>query len=71
MQTGSVARRSPEEVRALRAKRADTRVLDVRTLDARELHPEQLPGSEWVSLAEVVEHARSLPRDVPIVTYCT
>jgi rhodanese-related sulfurtransferase len=71
MRTRSVPRSSPEEVRALRAARGDTRVLDVRTLDARELHPEQIPGSEWVPLADVVEHARALPRDVPIVAYCT
>jgi rhodanese-related sulfurtransferase len=71
MQSQAVPRRSPEEIRSLRAKRGDTRVLDVRTLDARELHPEQIPGSEWVPLADVVEHARALSREVPIVAYCT
>jgi rhodanese-related sulfurtransferase len=71
MRAGVVPRRSPEEIRELRAKRGDARVLDVRTRDARELHPQQIPGADWVPLADVVEYARSLPRDIPLVIYCT
>ncbi len=71
MRAEAVPRRSPEEIRELRAKHRDVRVLDVRTCDARELHPQAVPGAEWVPLADVVEYARSLPRDIPLVTYCT
>ena len=71
MRAGAVPRRSPEEIRELRATRGDVRLLDVRTRDARELHPLQIPGTEWVPLADVVDYARSLPRDAALVTYCT
>ena len=71
MQAKAVPRRSPEEVRELRAKRGDLRVVDVRTRDARELHPQEIPGTQWVPLADVVEYAHSWPRDIPLVTYCT
>jgi len=71
MRGEAVPRRSPEAIRELRAERADVRVIDVRTRDARELHPQQIPGTLWVPLADVVEYARSLPRDCPLVTYCT
>jgi len=71
MRAESVPRRSPEQIRELRAKRGDVGVIDVRTRDARELHPEQIPDARWVPLADVVAFADSLPRDLPIVTYCT
>jgi len=68
---GSVVRWQPEELRRERAKRDDLVVLDVRTADARIVHPYEIPGARWVPLAAVVSQAASLPRDVPIVTYCT
>jgi rhodanese-related sulfurtransferase len=71
MRGESVPRRSPEAIRALRAQYGDIGVLDVRTRDARELHPEQIPDAHWVPLADVVAFAGSLPRNLPIVTYCT
>jgi len=46
-------------------------VLDVRTADARQVHPYEIPGARWMPLADVVQRASSLPRDTPIVTYCT
>jgi rhodanese-related sulfurtransferase len=71
MRAMAVPRRSPEEIRDLRAKHADVCLLDVRTRDARELHPQEIPGAHWVPLADVVEFARSLSRDIPLVAYCT
>ena len=71
MRAEAVPRRSPDEIRELRAKHGEIRVLDVRTRDARELHPQEIPGTEWVPLADVVEYSRSLPRNIPLVTYCT
>jgi len=71
--TGSetVVRWDPAELRAHRAQREDLLVLDVRTADARQLHPYEIPGARWMPLADVVQHAGSLPRDAPIVAYCT
>jgi rhodanese-related sulfurtransferase len=67
----SIVRWRPEELRRERAVHEDLVVLDVRTSDARFVHPYEIPGTRWMPLASVVEHAGSLPRDAPIVTYCT
>ena len=71
MRGEEVPRQGPEAVRELRAKHRDARVIDVRTRDARELHPKQIPEADWVPLADVVEFARAWSREAPIVTYCT
>jgi len=68
---GEVVRWQAEELRRERAARDDLIVLDVRTADARALHPYEIPGARWMPLASVVQQADTLPRDVPIVTYCT
>ena len=68
---GSIPRLEPEELRQRRAERDDVVVLDVRTADARSLHPVEIPGARWMPLAAVVQQAASLPRDGSIVTYCT
>jgi rhodanese-related sulfurtransferase len=46
-------------------------VLDVRTMDGLSVHPDQIPGTRWLPLAEVVQQADTLPRQKTIVTYCT
>jgi rhodanese-related sulfurtransferase len=69
--TRSIARWSPEVLERRRAERADVLVLDVRTADARIVHPHQIPGARWLPLANVVAHAETLPREATIVTYCT
>ena len=46
-------------------------VLDVRTADARRLHPEMIPGARWVPLSDVSKIEDRIPRDVLIATYCT
>ena len=43
--------------------------LDVRTAAAVGFEPDQIPGSRWLPLAEVVEGAATLPRNATIVTY--
>jgi len=68
---GTILRWRPERLRQERATRDDVVVLDVRTADARSLHPYQIPGARWMPLAAVVQQAGALPRDAPIVTYCT
>jgi rhodanese-related sulfurtransferase len=46
-------------------------VLDVRTADARRLHPEMIPGARWVPLSDVSKIGDRLARNVVITTYCT
>jgi rhodanese-related sulfurtransferase len=67
----SIERWRPERLRTERANREDLVVLDVRTADARALHPYEIPGARWMPLAAVVQQAESLPREAPIVAYCT
>jgi rhodanese-related sulfurtransferase len=69
--TQNVVRCSPEDLRQRRAEGDDLLVLDVRTRDARVVHPLQIPEARWLSLADVVQHADALPRQATIVTYCT
>jgi hypothetical protein len=71
MVSQDVERLSPEELRALRARDPGVLTLDVRTRDARGMHPYAIPGARWLPLADVVDSARSLPRAVTLVAYCT
>ncbi len=66
-----VTRWAAEEIRSRRAQGESILTLDVRTLDARAVHPYEIPGSHWLPLAEVVQHSSALPRDTTIVAYCT
>ncbi len=66
-----VTRWAPEELRSRRARGETILTLDVRTPDARVVHPYEIPGSRWLPLAEVVQHSAALPRDAAIVAYCT
>lgn len=66
-----VTRWAPEELRSRRARGETILTLDVRTPDARVVHPYEIPGSRWLPLAEVVQHSTALPRDTAIVAYCT
>ncbi len=66
-----VTRWAPQELRSRRARDESILTLDVRTLDARVVHPYEIPGSRWLPLAEVVQHSSALPRDTTIVAYCT
>ncbi|MBW2715149.1 MAG: hypothetical protein JRD03_03690 [Deltaproteobacteria bacterium] len=66
-----VTRWVAEEIRSRRAQGEEILTLDVRTPDARVVHPYEIPGSRWMPLAEVVQHATSLPRETTIVAYCT
>jgi len=71
MAAKNVTHWAAEEIRSRRARGEAILPLDVRTLDARVVHPYEIPGSRWLPLAEVVQHASALPRDTAIVTYCT
>ena len=71
MGTERVTRWLAEEIRSRRARGEAILTLDVRTPDARVVHPYEIPGSRWLPLSEVVLHSTALPRDTPIVAYCT
>lgn len=71
MSTPSITRLDPDELRRLRARDDRLVPLDVRSPDARVVHPYEIAGTQWLPLADVVQHSDRLPRDAPIVTYCT
>lgn len=51
--------------------RAATLVLDVRHREAWSVEGVTIPGAVWVPLDEVPERVRDLPRDVPLVVFCS
>jgi rhodanese-related sulfurtransferase len=71
MSTQDALRMNPDELHARLARGEPVIILDVRTEDARKLHPYQIPGARWLPLASVVEEARTLPSWATIVCYCT
>ena len=71
MRAKRVTRWLAEEIRSRRARGEAVLPLDVRTPDARVVHPYEIPGSRWMPLTEVVQHSTSLPRETTIVAYCT
>jgi rhodanese-related sulfurtransferase len=66
-----VARLMAEELRMRRSKGEAILTLDVRSPDARVVHPYEIPGSRWLPLSEVVDQVAALPRGPAIVVYCT
>ncbi|MGA8705826.1 MAG: DedA family protein/thiosulfate sulfurtransferase GlpE [Steroidobacteraceae bacterium] len=46
-------------------------IVDVRSATARALEPRQVPGAISMTIAEVGEQLKALPRDKEIVLYCT
>lgn len=62
---------TPQELRDLHRSGADVVVVDVRTTDARVVHPERIPGARWIPLADITHSAPALPRNAIIAAYCT
>lgn len=71
MAVQQVARLMADELRTRRARGEAILVLDVRSPDARVVHPYEIPGSRWLPLSEVVDQVAALPRGPAIVVYCT
>ena len=67
----TVTRWVADEIRSRRARGETVLTLDVRTPDARVVHPYAIPGSRWLPLSEVVEQSSTLPSGTTIVAYCT
>jgi rhodanese-related sulfurtransferase len=70
MEMQDVPRMNPEELYTRMAQGEAVVVLDVRTADGLSVQPDQIPGTRWLPLAEVVQQADTLPRQRTIVTYC-
>ena len=71
MPSQDVPRMTAEQLYTRMRKGEPVVVLDVRTAAAVSYQPDQIPGTRWLPLAEVVEQAAVLPRNATIVTYCT
>lgn len=64
-----VLRISPQ---ALHARMTDGEAvvpIDVRTTDARLFLPVQLPNTRWLPIAEIVQQAHTLPREILLALY--
>ena len=58
MEMQDVPRMSPEELYTRMAQGEAVVVLDVRTTDGLSVHPDQIPGTRWLPLAEVATALR-------------
>jgi hypothetical protein len=68
-QAQDVQRISPQ---ALHTRMADGEAvvpIDVRTTDARLFLPVQLPNTRWLPIAEIVQQAHTLPREILLALY--
>jgi rhodanese-related sulfurtransferase len=66
-----MARISVAELYELVAAGAAPVIVDVRSSTARTLEPRQVPGAISMTIAEVGQQLKALPRDKEIVLYCT
>jgi membrane protein DedA with SNARE-associated domain/rhodanese-related sulfurtransferase len=66
-----MARISVPELYALMQQGAHPVVIDVRSATARALEPQWIPGALHVTLPDVEQRLKDLPRDRDIVLYCT
>ena len=69
MASQDVPRLTAEQLYTRMAQGEPVIALDVRTAAAVRFQPDQIPGSHWLPLAEVVERAATLPRHTTIATY--
>jgi rhodanese-related sulfurtransferase len=68
---GTAARLTASELETALAGGERVLVLDVRRRDAWTSDPERIPGAVWSPLDELPGLARRLPRDLPLVVYCS
>ena len=69
METQYAPRISAEQLQSRMGQGERVVVVDVRTEDALNVHPYQIPETRWLPLAAVVEQVDTLPRQGAIVTY--
>ncbi len=66
-----MARISVPDLYALMQKSPQPLIIDVRSAAARALEPHWIPGALPISLTDVDQHLKDLPRDRDIVLYCS
>jgi len=66
-----VCRITPEELKRKLHQGANVQILDVRQPAAYASSPVETPNSRRIEPSQVEAAYRSLPQDVPTVTYCT
>ena len=66
-----MARIGVDELYELMQAGAAPVVIDVRSATARSLEPRWIPGALNISLSEVGQRLKDLPRDRDIIVYCT
>jgi membrane protein DedA with SNARE-associated domain/rhodanese-related sulfurtransferase len=66
-----MARISVADLYAMIQAGAAPLVIDVRSITARALEPQWIPGALHVPLPDVARHLKELPRDRDIILYCT
>lgn len=66
-----MARIDVEELYKMMSGGAAPLIVDVRSPTAIALEPRQIPGALHISLHDVQEHLKDLPRDREIIAYCT
>jgi rhodanese-related sulfurtransferase len=67
----TIARLEPLELARRLAGDRPPVVLDVRRRDTWATEGGRVPGALWLPLEEIPERARDLPRETPIVVYCS
>ncbi len=66
-----MARISVPDLYALMQKSPQPLIIDVRSAAARALEPHWIPGALAISLTDVDQHLKDLPRDRDIILYCS
>ena len=69
MAAQDVQRISPQALHARMADGETVVPIDVRTTDARLFLPVQLPNTRWLPIAEIVQQAHTLPREILLALY--
>ena len=71
MAFSNLLRWQAEELHAQIARGETVFVIDVRSHDDRTEDPEEIPGTHWMPLTNLIQYKTQFPRDATVVTYCT
>ena len=69
MAARDIQRISPQALHARMTGGEAVVPIDVRTTDARLFLPVQLPNTRWLPIAEIVQQAHTLPREILLALY--
>ncbi len=71
MAFSNLMRWQADELHAGIARGEEIFVIDVRSAEDRAELPEEIPGANWLPLANFIQYKTRLPHNTTIVTYCT